>query len=56
MPDILPDIDARDISFTKTNELLVPHPDSPRGYVDLFLTDAYLQKKSSIALIEMQKT
>ncbi|CAG5000879.1 unnamed protein product [Parnassius apollo] len=34
----------RDISFTKTKELLVPPPDSPRGYVDLFLTDDYLQK------------
>ncbi|CAG5023050.1 unnamed protein product [Parnassius apollo] len=34
----------RDISFTKTNKLLVPRPDSPRGYVDLFLTNDYLQK------------
>lgn len=34
----------RDISFTKTNELLVPPLDSPREYVDLFLTDDYLQK------------
>ncbi|CAG5006200.1 unnamed protein product [Parnassius apollo] len=34
----------RDISFTKTNELLVPPPDRPNQYVDLFLTDYYLQK------------
>ncbi|XP_063380254.1 piggyBac transposable element-derived protein 4-like [Cydia fagiglandana] len=34
----------RDFPFTKTNELLVPEPANPRGYLDLFLTDDYLQK------------
>lgn len=34
----------KEIPFTRTNELLILPPDNPRGYLDLFLSDDYLQK------------